>query len=383
MDSLGAMPRTALYASLALATTAGCGRSDIYIGLVPPTQASTGGGTTGRSTASAGGTSGGLTITVSTVAGDGTYGDQDGSGGRDGTAEFEMPRGLRFDTAGNLFVADATSSRIRRIDLEGNVTSWAGNGSYGLVNGSDDMAEFADPCDLAVAPSGVIFVADTYNSVVRQIDVAGNVTTLDLTGGDVSELVDPAAIALGSTGNLYLADTGNQRIWLISVSGQPSILAGTTTAGFADGNGFMAQFDQPSGLAVGLSGNVYVGDTLNNRIRKIDLNDDVTTVAGNGHAGYADGPAGTAEFNQPTGLAVDHQGNIIVADSYNNRIRRIDLSGNVTTIAGNGIPGNDDGSGGADGPAEFNHPWGVAVDATGNIYVGGNLDYRVRKIAFQ
>ncbi len=359
----------------------GCGVSSVYFSGAKISAVATGGGSTAG--APGGTSSGGRPVTVTTVAGNGTHAYQDGSGGRNGTAELGWPMGLGFDVSGNAFVADAWASRIRRIDLYDNVTTWAGNGAAGKLDGTggpNGMAEFASPVALVVAPSGDIFVADTYYSLVRRIDAAQNVTTLPVMGGDGIPFDGPTAIAIGPNGSLYVADTGNQRICVIDMSGRVSTLAGSLTVGYADGNGAAAQFHEPSGLAVDLSGNVYVGDSQNERIRRIDPQGNVTTLAGNGNAGSVDGPAGSAEFNLPSGLAIDQSGNIIVADCDSNRIRNIDPDGNVTTLAGNGTPGDQDGTGGPDGPAQFNHPFGVAVDAESNIYVGGNLDFRVRKI---
>ena len=144
------------------------------------------------------------------------------------------------------------------------------------------------------------------------------------------------------------------------------------------------EFYGPTGVAVDTAGNVYVADSINNRIRKVDPSANVTTLAGNGKPGYADGtggPTGTAEFNEPVGVVVDAAGNVYVADTYNSRIRKVDPSGNVTTLAGNGAPGYADGTGGPTGTAEFSGPRGVAVDAAGNVYVADAFNNRIRKIS--
>ena len=229
------------------------------------------------------------------------------------------------------------------VALSGNVTTLAGNGTRGYADGTGGptgTAKFNGPMGVAVDAAGNVFVAELYNNRIRKVDPSGNVTTL----------------------------------------------AGNGTQGYADGTGGptgTAEFDRPGGVAVDAAGNVYVADTYNNCIRKVDPSGNVTTLAGNGTAGYADGtggPTGTAEFNNPGGVAVDAAGNVYVADYGNNRIRKVDPSGNVTTLAGNGTPAYADGTGGPTGTAEFWGPAGVAVDTAGNVFVADGTNNRIRKI---
>jgi sugar lactone lactonase YvrE len=178
---------------------------------------------------------------------------------------------------------------------------------------------------------------------------------------------------------VYVADTGNNRIRKITPSGNVTTLAGSGSFGYADGQGTAASFYEPTGVAVDGSGNVYVADKGNNRIRKITPSGNVTTLAGSGSRGYGEGQGTSASFSGTYGLAVDGSGNVYVADNGNNRIRKITPSGNVTTLAGSGSYGSTDGPGTS---ASFNSSTGVAVDGSGNVYVADMFNHRIRKIFF-
>jgi len=192
-----------------------------------------------------------------------------------------------------------------------------------------------------------------------------------------ARLADPFGVAAASDGTLFVADAGDQpRILRISPDGNLQVVAGGTR-GFADGDGRAAQFNSPSGLAIDRDGGLYVADTGNHAIRRVAPDGRVTTLAGDGIAGNADGTGGQARFNGPVGIAIDAQGRAIVADTYNDRIRSITRDGVVATIAGDG------GAGAADGPAalaRFDTPCGIAVDAAGNIYVADSGNGAVRRI---
>jgi sugar lactone lactonase YvrE len=238
---------------------------------------------------------------------------------------------------------------------------------------------------LAVDANGNIYVADAGNHLIRKITPAGVVTTLAGSGkpefadgdGVSASFSSPSWVALDKNGNLYVSDFNNNRIRKITPSGVVTTLAGSETAGYADGQGTAAQFKGPSGIAVDGIGNIYVGDRGNNRIRKISPSGVVTTLAGSETAGYADGQGKAAKFNNPTSLAVDGIGNLYVADNGNNRIRKITPSGTVTTLAGSGNTGAEDGYGTA---ASFKGPWGIAVDAIGTVYVADQQNHKIRKI---
>jgi sugar lactone lactonase YvrE len=191
----------------------------------------------------------------------------------------------------------------------------------------------------------------------------------------------PANLAVDKEGNIYVADTNNHRIRLIRPDGTVSTLAGSTergyVAGYADGPAGQAKFNGPRGVAVDAKGNVYVADTGNHCIRVISPAGQVTTLAGGRQPGYADGQGDQARFNYPTDIAIDATGNSYVADTANHAIRKITPAGLVSTVAGNGTPGDADGSPKA---AQFRAPEGIAVDSQGNVYVADTGNHRIRKI---
>jgi hypothetical protein len=328
-------------------------------------------------------------VTVSTLSGNGQLGLVNGTGGATGTSEFDEPAGLAVDSAGNVIVADELNQVIRQIDTSGNSTTLAGTGTAGYADGTSAM--FDTPSRVALDALGGVYVSDSSNNRIRVISLGETITLagngdagfFDGTTGATGTAMfdDPFGVAVGD-GAVYVADQGNNRIRKI-VSGNVSTLAGNGNPTFADGPGDTASFNGPGGIAVDSAGNVYVGDTSNNRIRKIDPSGNVTTLAGNGIQGWADGTggaSGSTEFNGPRGVAVDSAGNVYVADELNNRIRKLDPQGNTTTLAGTGTAGSLDGSGGPDGVAEFSGPIGVAVDSTGTVYVGDGDNNKVRII---
>jgi streptogramin lyase len=255
------------------------------------------------------------------------------------------------------------------------VTTLAGSGISGYANGTGTAAQFSNPEGVAVDGTGNVYVADTQNHCIRKISPSGVVTTFaggtqgyaDGTG-TAAKFDMPLGLAIDSAGNLYVVDN-RCRIRKISPSGVVMTFAGSETLGYADGTGTAAQFGWPRDVAVDNAGNVYVADTSNSRIRKISPTGVVTTLAGSGVVGYADGAGTAAQFAYPYGVAVDSAGNVYVSDYNNNRIRKISPTGVVTTLAGNGTSGASDGTG---ANAKFNGPYGVAVDSTGNVYVTDN-----------
>ncbi|WP_396632862.1 IPT/TIG domain-containing protein [Maribacter sp. R86514] len=265
------------------------------------------------------------------------------------------------------------------VDIQ--VSTIAGS-TGGFTNGNGTNAQFRFPYDIALDAQGILYVADNDNDVIRKINLDGEVTTLAgstdgfADGNGVNAQFDfPSALATDNAGNIYVADTRNFKIRKITPSGVVSTLAGSTL-GFADGDGSDAKFSVMEGITVDLMGNVYVSDSGNSRIRKITPEGTVTTIAGNGLQGSTDGAGTSAEFRLPVGITTDSAGNIYVADEFNHNIRKIDLEGVVSTIAG-GTPGFMDGNG---TNAQFNSPRGITVDAFGNIYVADDFNHSIRKI---
>ncbi len=319
---------------------------------------------------------------VTTLAGSGIQGFTDGIGS---TAQFYNPAGVAVDSAGTVYVADYLNSCIRKITPAGVVTTLAGSGTASFADGTGSAAQFSSPLGVAVDSAGTVYVADQSNQRIRKITPAGVVTTLagsgvqgyaDGTGG-VAQFSGPFSLAVDSAGTVYVADTFNQRIRKITPAGVVTTLAGSGAQAYTDGTGSAAQFNQPMGVAVDSAGTVYVSDNNNQRIRKITPAGVVTTLAGSGTAGFADGTGSTAQLNNPRGMAVDSAGTVYLADYNNNRIRKITPAGVVTTLAGSGTTGFADGTSGA---AQFSSPFGVAVDSAGTVYVADYNNQRIRKI---
>ncbi|MDR2208970.1 MAG: hypothetical protein LBE22_08380 [Azoarcus sp.] len=308
---------------------------------------------------------------VSTLAGSGEKGFADGAGS---VAQFNDPSGIAIDKAGNLFVTDSSNHRIRKVTQEGVVSTFAGDGEKGFADGSEGAARFYRPSGIAIDSADNLYVADINNNRIRKITPTGNVSTFaggeegfaDGSGG-AARFYRPSAIATDKADNLYVADSRNHRVRKITPSGNVSTLAGSGTSGYADDKGASARFNAPSGVAIDATGNLYVADFGNNRIRKVALN--VTRATVSTYRGGA--------YLWPEGIAADAAGNLYVADTGNHRIRKISPKGNVSTLAGSGEKGSADGKGEA---AQFNEPVGIAVDAAGNLYVADSWNHRIRRI---
>jgi hypothetical protein len=234
---------------------------------------------------------------------------------------------------------------------------------------------------------GNVIVADTHNHRIRMITPQGYVSTLAGTGerghldeeGTVAQFAYPGGVAVDGDGNVIVADQDNHRIRKITPQGHVSTLAGTGVRGHRDGKGTAAQFYQPNGVAVDGDGNVIVADTSNYLIRKITPQGHVLTLAGTGARGHRDGEGTVAQFDQPWGIAVDGDGNVIVADKCNHRIRKITPQGHVSTLAGTDVRGHRDGDP-VDSP-QLNGPTGVAVDQNGNVIVADSYNRCIRCVA--
>jgi hypothetical protein len=326
------------------------------------------------------------------------------SGNGDGgpaTQAFISPVGIALDALGDLYIADdnlSNISLIREVGLNGIISTVVGNvnqaGGYFGDGGPAVSAQLNDPYGIAVDAAGNLYIADQGNGAIRMVSTNGVITTIAGGGGPPihgvgdggpatsASLGLPEGVAVDSMGNIYIADTQNNRVRIVTPGGTITTAAGTgAPSGFGalgdGGPATSAGVSTPSGVAVDLAGNLYIADRGNNRIRKVTTDGTINTVAGTGIAGYSGdgGPATAAELNLPWGLAVDASGNIYISDTYNARVRMVGTNGTITTIAGNG----NQGSGGDGGPAtsaQLTQPYGIAVGAGGAIYVADG--YRVR-----
>ncbi|MEO5674472.1 MAG: SMP-30/gluconolactonase/LRE family protein [Chitinophagales bacterium] len=333
---------------------------------------------------------------VTTYAGDGTNGYADGD---TAACKFKGPFGMCIDHLNNLYIADNTNHRIRKISSDGIVSTLAGTGIAGYADGPDSSAQFNAPSDLCADAAGNIYVSDFQNQYIRKISIDGMVSTI--AGNGIAGYVDgspgtaefnyPRGICIDAQGNLFIADSWNHRIRRIDAGGNVSTLAGNSdTIGvqspgdFADGNDTAARFNVPCGMSIDSAGNLYLADAYNHRIRKITNGGIVTTIAGSGaigaaNGGFLDGDTSMALLNTPTEVFFDNkEGKIFIADSYNNRIRMLQ-NNNVSTVAGNGSSGFENG---IDTASSFRTPRGIVTGTSGNhVYVCDNGNHVIRKIS--
>lgn len=315
-------------------------------------------------------------LQVTTLAG-GTQGSADGTGA---AAQFDGLNDLAVAPNGTIYVADTRNHRIRAITPTGTVTTFAGS-TQGHLDVYRTNSRFSSPYSLALAADGSLYVADTNNHSIRVIRPNGLVNTLvggqgyaDGTGG-AARFQNPYGLTVAPDGNIYVADTVNHRIRRVTPTGTVTTLAGGNN-GYSDGTGGAAAFSYPTGIVAADDSTLYVTDLGNGRIRAVTPTGTVTTVAGTAGEGFADGTGAAARFNNPWGIVVGSDGTVYVADTRNHRIRAVTPSGTVTTFAG-GSGGNNDGT---TVDARFNQPAGLAFAPDGTMYVADRNNSRVRKI---
>ena len=319
-------------------------------------------------------------LEVTTVAGSGVSGHLDGLGV---AAKFTCPLAITFDSVGNLFVVD--NHCIRKVHANGAVTTIAGLPEVdgGSQDGVGAAARFNQPHGLAADKYDNLYVADCEDHCIRKITPDGTVTTL--AGNDEDGYVDglgaasrfdcPYDVAVDDDCNVYVAECLNYRIRKVTPAGQVTTLAGSGDEGHADGLGTAASFSCLVAIAIDRAGTLYVCD--HHRVRKITPEGSVTTLAGQEQSGRADGLGAAASFSSPRSLTVDAVGNLYVADTYSHLIRKVTPEGQVTTLAGSGTQGHVNGIGTA---ASFHHPYDLALDASGNLLVADAANHRIRRI---
>lgn len=321
-------------------------------------------------------------IVVETVAGTGVSGYANGSGQ---SAQFNAPQDIDFDVNGNIYVCDNGNGAIRKITPLNMVSTYAGTGIPGSQNGPVTQAQFNSPLGICILSNGDAYVSE-YGHRIRKI-ANGMVTNYlgnGVAGGNngigaVVRFNVPTEIIAGTNNNLFILDRFNNKIREINLTNDSvSDYCGSGNSGWQDGPALTSKFDKPYDFCADNKGNIYVADRDNHLIRKIDPTGNVSTIAGSGVAGYMNGPGNTAMFNIPAGIAVDKKGNVYVGDRLNNVIRKIDTTNTVSTFAGNGS------SGFTDGPianATFNLPTKISIDTNNSIlYISDVGNHAIRRI---
>jgi uncharacterized protein (TIGR03437 family) len=340
---------------------------------------------------------------INTFAGNGSIGGGGlvGNGGLALNANLYLPAGVAVDSKGDVFIADTGNNEIREVTPNGIISVLAGDSlaSYAGDTQLAILSEVNHPEDVIVDSLGNVYIADTGNALIRQINTVGIINTFagstavvgyagDGASALVAGLIEPYALALDSSTNVYIAERSDGRIREVTVkTGFISTVVGTGYLGFTgDGSAAnKATLNLPTGVAVDASGNIYIADSLDGRVRKAASGGNsgtITTIAGNGGVSYSGdgGPAIQAQLNMPQAVTVDSSGNVYIADTANNVVRKVTAAGIISTLAGNGVAGFG-GDGSAASSAQLNAPQGVAVDASGNVYIADTGNARVRKVS--
>ena len=346
--------------------------------------------------------------TLTVIAGTGQAGFA-GDGGPAGAAQLNSPAGIALDAAGNLFIADRLNHRIRQITAAGIISTVSGDGAPGFSGDGEPAfrAQLNIPWGIALDGKGALWIADTGNHRIRKISADGIIRTVAGTGeygnygdnGDggqasLAQLFLPSAVAVDAEGTLFIAQ--RDCIRKVGPDGVINRFAGSCLGVDIDGAAFggdggpaaSAQLNFPTSLTLDASGNLFIADRRNHRIRKISSSGIISTVAGAGgeldcrqeNFGGDGGPATAARLNEPSGVAVDSRGNLFITDLGNNRIRKVTAAGIINTVAGDGGIAGFKGDGGAARAALLNTPIGVAVDRDGNLFIADNLNCRIRKV---
>ncbi len=335
---------------------------------------------------------------IETYAGDGIAG-YSGDGGSCAAAQLHTPAYITLDNFGNLFIVDFDNNVIRKINTLGIISTIAGNGiqGYGGDNGPATAANLSAPTGVACDRFGNLYIADWGNNLIRKVNSSGIITTVAGIAGGVggysgdnglafaARLNEPAGITLDYSGNIYFSDLGNYRVRKINTDGVISTIAGNGTPGYSGDNGpaTAAQFVYLGYLAVSSSDEVYVADWENRRVRKVSTLGIVTTVAGNGLVGNSgdDGAATNAKLNAPNAVNFDDSGNYYISDNLAHVIRKVNPSGIISTVVGNGTMGFS-GDGGPATAAQLNRPNSVIFNSSGNMYFADGYNNRIRKITY-
>jgi streptogramin lyase len=344
---------------------------------------------------------------INTIAGNGIPG-YSGDGSSANLAQLNSPQGIAVDDSGNVYIADENNNRIRKINTGGIISTIAGNGKQGFSGdgGNALSAKLYNPSAVAVDDSGNVYIVDTFNSRIRKVNKMGIITTFAGGGtgtgttyggyrGDggpaiKAQLAYPSGVTVDDSGNVYIADTDDDCIRKVNRLGIISTVAGNINYGFSGdgGSATAATLLDPMGVILDKSGNMYIADHNNQRVRKVNTNNIISTFAGKGQSpDIGDGGQAIYAGLDPFAVEVDSVGNVYIADKYNNRIRKVNTNGIISTYVGNGYVdvntggGNYSGDGGVGDSAELYYPAGIAIDKFGNLFIAEEGNNRIRKVS--